>query len=167
MNTSRKRNKVNSQPKIRTQQYQPILHKINRPNTLINKLQFSLANYIKSNKTKITLIGTKRFTDKTGEYYLKNVLVEKKNANKVSKKLSLREPMNLVECINRCKGIQLLITKADKVITKLPENSLTPIPNINKQKIKNKFENKELANAERTAVYIRRLEYLFKNGGGS
>ena len=67
--------------------------------------------------------------------------------------------MNLVECINRCKGIQLLITKADKVITKLPENSLTPIPNINKQKIKNKFENKELANAERTAVYIRRLEY--------
>ena len=159
MNTSRKRNKVNSQPKIRTEQYQPILHKINRPNTLINKLQFSLANFIKSNKTKITLTGTKRFTDKTGEYYLKNVLVEKKNANKVSKKLSLREPMNLVECINRCKGIQLLITKADKVITKLPENSLTPIPNINKQKIKNKFENKELANAERTAVYIRRLEY--------
>ena len=126
---------------------------------MINKLQFSLANYIKSNKTKITLTGTKRFTDKTGEYYLKNVLVEKKNANKVSKKLSLREPMNLVECINRCKGIQLLITKADKVVTKLPENSLTPIPNINKQKIKNRFENKELSNAERTAVYIRRLEY--------
>ena len=68
---------------------------------MINKLQFSLANYIKSNKTKITLTGTKRFTDKTGEYYLKNVLVEKKNANKVSKKLSLREPMNLVESINR------------------------------------------------------------------
>ena len=122
-------------------------------------MQLSLANYIKSNKTKIILSGTKRFTDKSGEYYLKNVLIEKKNQNKIFKKLSLTQPTNIIECIKKLKGIQSLAAKADKIITKLPENSLTPIPTMSKKKIKNRFENKELSNAERTAVYIRRLEY--------
>ena len=122
-------------------------------------MQLSLANYIKSNKTKIILSGTKRFTDKSGEYYLKNVLIEKKNQNKIFKKLSLTQPTNIIECIKKLKGIQSLAAKADKIITKLPENSLTPIPTMSKKKIKNRFENKELSNAERTAVFIRRVEY--------
>lgn len=122
-------------------------------------MQLSLVNYIKSNKTKIILSGTKRFTDKSGEYYLKNVLIEKKNQNKIFKKLSLTQPTNIIECIKKLKGIQSLAAKADKIITKLPENSLTPIPTMSKKKIKNRFENKELSNAERTAVFIRRVEY--------
>ena len=39
---------------------------------LLNKSQLKLASYIKANKD-VTLQGTKRFTDKSGEYYLKNI----------------------------------------------------------------------------------------------
>ena len=46
-----------SKPKVINDQ--PLFHKSNRPTTLINKMQLSLANYIKSNKTKIILSGTK------------------------------------------------------------------------------------------------------------
>ena len=46
-------------------------------NGLLSKSQLKLASYIEQNKD-VTLAGTKRFTDKTGEYYLKNVQLQKK-----------------------------------------------------------------------------------------
>ena len=118
-----------------------------------------LASFIDKHKS-ITLSGTKRFTDKSGEYYLKNVILENKNnKKKLCRELSLSEPQNLNDCINKCKDINCIFEQACKIITKLPENSLTPIP-INKQNIiKNNFDKKELNNAERTAVFIRRYEY--------
>ena len=122
-------------------------------------MHLSLANYIKNNKTAITLSGTRRFTDKTGEYYLKNVLIEKQTDQKFSKQLSLTNPTSITECMEKCNGINPLKKGADKIITKLPEFALTPIPMVEKEKIRNKHDNKERANAERTAVHIRRMEY--------
>ena len=44
--------------------------------------------------------------------------------------------------------------------TKLPENSLTPIPlNLKKNILKNNYENKAFSNAQKIAVFIRRFEY--------
>ena len=96
---------------------------------LLNKSQLKLASYIEQNKD-ITLTGTKRFTDKTGEYYLKNVQLQKKQDNQpLSKKLSLTHPQNLDNCFSKLNGnINKIKRNATKIITILPENSLTPIP---------------------------------------
>jgi hypothetical protein len=116
-----------------------------------------LASFLEKHKS-ITLSGTKRFSEKSGEYYLKNVILEKKNneKKKLCKKLSLTKPQNLNDCINKCKGIKPIEKRASKIITKLPENSLTPIPINKKNNIKNCFDKKELNDAERIAVFIRR-----------
>ena len=127
-----------------------------------------LASFLEKHKS-ITLSGTKRFSEKSGEYYLKNVILEKKNneKKKLCKKLSLTKPQNLNDCINKCKGIKPIEKRASKIITKLPENSLTPIPINKKNNIKNCFDKKELNDAERIAVFIRRYEYStsIKNDG--
>ena len=47
-------------------------HMKTRNGNLMNKLQKSLNNFIKHHKTTITLSGSKRFSDKSGIYYLKN-----------------------------------------------------------------------------------------------
>ena len=91
-----------------------------RNTVLIKKLEKSLNTFIRNNKSSVTLSGTKRFSDKTGIYYLKN-----------------------------------------KKAKPLVQNYLTPIPTMNKKKIKNHFEKSTLHKAERTAVCIRRLEYSF------
>ena len=44
----------------------------------------------------------------------------------------------------------------------LNENKLTPIPFINKRKLKNNLEKKELKNFQRNVVFMRRLEYTNK-----
>ena len=44
----------------------------------------------------------------------------------------------------------------------LNENKLTPIPYINKRKLKNNLEKKELKNFQRNVVFMRRLEYTNK-----
>lgn len=89
-----------------------------RNDNLKSKLQKSLNIFIKNHQTTITLSGSKRFSDKSGVYYLKN---------KSSKE-----------------GI---------------DNSLTPIPMINNKKINSHYEKNSLSKAERTAVYLRRMEY--------
>ena len=88
-----------------------------RNGNLMNKLQKSLNNFIKHHKTTITLSGSKRFSDKSGIYYLKN-------SN------------------HKCN---------------LNDNYLTPIPSI--KKINSHYEKNSLNKAERTAVYLRRMEY--------
>ena len=133
-------------------------------NGLINKSQLKLASYIEQNKD-ITLTGTKRFTDKSGEYYLKNVQLQKKQgkAGPLTKKLSLTKPQNLDNCFNKLNGnINKIRRNATKIITILPENSLTPIPVKEQNSIKGMaqaFNKKQYKNAERVAVFIRRMEY--------
>ena len=126
---------------------------------LLNKSQLKLASYIKANKD-VTLQGTKRFTDKSGEYYLKNIqLQNSKQFPNSKKKNSLNNPQNLENCLNNIGKIK---KRANKIVTLLPENSLTPIPKkegINKLGMANGYGKKELNDAQRTAVFIRRLEY--------
>lgn len=131
---------------------------------MINKFQLSLATYIHDHKSEIKLKGTKRFSEKTGEYYLQNVLLKKipekgDQTNEMSFIHPLREASSLVNFMQKPNKIKSLKKKASEILTKLPDDSLTPIPTINKKEIKNKYEGKELSNAERTAVHIRRLEY--------
>ena len=130
---------------------------------LLNKSQLKLASYIEQNKD-ITLTGTKRFTDKTGEYYLKNVQLQKKQDNQpLSKKLSLTHPQNLDNCFNKLNGnINKIKRNATKIITILPENSLTPIPVKEPNSVRGiakSFDKRQYQNAERVAVFIRRMEY--------
>ena len=133
-------------------------------NSLLNKSQLKLASYIEQNKD-ITLTGTKRFTDKSGEYYLKNVQLQKKQDKKgpLSKKLSLTHPQNLDNCFSKLNGnINKIRRNATKIITILPENSLTPIPVKEQNSVRGMaqiFNKRQYENAERVAVFIRRMEY--------
>ena len=130
-----------------------------RASGLLNKSQLKLASYIKQNKN-VTLQGTKRFSDKSGEYYLKNIQMQNRLKDpRSSKKLSLNKPQNLENCLN--KDINKIKRKASKIVTLLPENALTPIPkkDVKDTGIANHLDKKELKDAQRTAVFIRRLEY--------
>ena len=91
---------------------------------LLNKSQLKLASYIKQNKN-VTLEGTKRFMDKSGEYYLKNIQLQ--NKRKDNNRKSLNKPQNLENCLNNG-NIGKIKKKASKIVTLLPENALTPIP---------------------------------------
>ena len=130
---------------------------------LLNKSQLKLASYIKANKD-VTLQGTKRFTDKSGEYYLKNVQLQNRRQDPNSTvKGTLNNPQNLENCLNRdVNFFNNIRRRASKIVTLLPENSLTPIPKkegIHRAGIANKYGKRELDDAQRTAVFIRRLEY--------
>ena len=100
--------------------------------------------------------------DKSGEYYLKNIQLQNRKTNPNSKKVnSLNNPQNLENCLNNG-NIGKIKKRASKILTILPENSLTPIPKkegINKLGMANGYGKKELKDAQRTAVFIRRLEY--------
>ena len=128
---------------------------------LLNKSQLKLASYIKAHND-VTLHGTKRFTDKSGEYYLKNVQMQNSKQDPTSnKKNSLNTPQNIENCLNSI-NFGKIKRRASKIVTLLPENSLTPIPKkdgINRLAMANGYGKKELKNAERTAVFIRRMEY--------
>ena len=128
---------------------------------LLNKSQLKLASYIKAHND-VTLHGTKRFTDKSGEYYLKNVQMQNSKQDPTSnKKNSLNTPQNIENCLNSM-NFGKIKRRASKIVTLLPENSLTPIPRkdgINRLAMANGYGKKELKNAERTAVFIRRMEY--------
>ena len=75
--------------------------------------------------------------------------------------------------LNKSNDIKLLINNKvnekislnDYIINSynnLNENKLTPIPYINKRKLKNNLERKELKNFQRNVVFMRRLEYTNK-----
>jgi len=107
----------------------------------------------------VTLEGTKRFMDKSGEYYLKNIQLQ--NKRKDNKRKSLNKPLNLENCLNK-KDINKIKRKASKIVTLLPENSLTPIPKkkgVKEDNVANIYDKKELDEAQRTARFIRRMEY--------
>ena len=78
-----------------------------------------------------------------------------------NKKNSLNTPQNIENCLNSM-NFGKIKRRASKIVTLLPENSLTPIPRkdgINRLAMANGYGKKELKNAERTAVFIRRMEY--------
>ena len=64
-------------------------------------------------------------------------------------------------CLNR--DINRIKRKASRIVTLLPENALTPIPkkDVNTG-LANRYDKKELNDAQRTAVFIRRMEYSTK-----
>ena len=60
------------------------------------------------------------------------------------------------------RDINKIRKRASRIVTLLPENSLTPIPKkegVQKAGLANKYDKKELDDAQRTAVFIRRMEY--------
>ena len=60
-----------------------------------------LASYIEKHKN-ITLSGTKRFSDKSGEYYLKNVLLKKNTNNKI---IPLTQSQMVLNYFDKCTKI--------------------------------------------------------------
>ena len=76
-----------------------------------------------------------------------------------SKTLSLNNPQNLEDCLNS--DVNKIKRKASKIVTLLPDNALTPIPkkDLKDSGIAEKYDKKELKDAQRTAVFIRRLQY--------
>ena len=85
--------------------------------------------------------------------------MQNKQKDPYARKSSLNNPQNLENCLN--KDINRIKRKASKIVTLLPENSLTPIPNkdVKNKGLANNYDKKELNDAQRTAVFIRRMEY--------
>ena len=100
----------------------------------------------------ITLSGTKRYEDKSGEYYLQNLdRYQKNNFNQKSiTSLNFKNINNDYNC-----NKHIIKVKKKKLC-----DELIPIP-IMKQnnKIKNEFEKKNINNAMDNAKYIRRFQY--------
>ena len=73
--------------------------------------------------------------------------------------MSLNNPQNLENCLS--KDFNRIKRRVNKIVTLLPENALTPIPkkDIKDGGLASKKNNKDLKEAERTAVFIRRMEY--------
>ena len=75
----------------------------------------------------------------------------------------MRTPQNLDFIFHKLKGnLNKIKKKATKIITVLPDNSLTPIPVKEHDEVRGVaaiFNKKQYQNAERTAVFIRRMEY--------
>ena len=101
----------------------------------------------------ITMSGTKRFEDKSGEYYLKNAIkYQRNNLNYLNQKSLTKPSLNNNKNSNNNKLI-----KVNK--NKLYEE-LVPIPKIKqKNKLKCDYDKKNLNNAINNAKYIRRIQY--------
>ena len=85
-----------------------------------------MASYIKQNKD-VTWQGTKRFTDKSGEYYLKNVQLQNSQRDPHShKRMSLNNPQNLENCLTD-NNIELGIK--DRELDKKYESYLNSLKN--------------------------------------
>ena len=102
----------------------------------------------------ITLSGTKRYEDKSGEYYLQNLdRYQKNNLNFTQKSIT---SLNFKNINNDCNYNKHII----KVKKKRLCDELIPIPIIKQNnKIKNEFEKKNINNAMDNAKYIRRFQY--------
>jgi hypothetical protein len=107
-------------------------------------------SFLKEHKD-VTMSGTKRYADKSGEYYLKNsVKFRRNNINYLNQK-SLTKPY-------------LTNNNNNKHIIKVNKNKLydelVPIPKMKqKNKLKCDYDKKNLKNAENNAKYIRRYQY--------
>lgn len=152
---------------------------VDRKISLYSKLQTSLQKYMSNHSKELTLQGNKRFLGKSGEYYLqsKNAgMIVNLESNQIEMKenfedsssfsnMKKRAPYGAPSKTNKVKLLNLKkIDSCEKVVTFtrkniVRNNNLTPIPLIQKKKIKNLNEKFECTKAERTAVQLRRIEY--------
>ena len=149
------------------------------------KLSNKFDNMLKFNKQDVVLTGSKRFTGKKGDHYLnqkkknksliKNILKENEEYNISILRSNSNNKLNAVSNIHE--DDNKLNTKKDEVDNEYKKNNnkinynyklknieLTPIPSSSVSNYK--VDKKSLINikqAERTAVYIRRMEYSCKN----
>ena len=109
----------------------------------------------------VTMSGTKRYEDKSGEYYLQNLDKYQKNSLNFNQRsitsLNLNSNnKNYIKYTNTNYNSNKHIIKVKK---KKLYNELIPIPIKHKNKLKNDFEKKNLYNAMGNAKYIRRYQY--------
>ncbi len=116
----------------------------------MKKCQNKLNSFIKNHKN-ITFSGNKRYIQKSGEYYLKNIKSDRNNINEIKQ---------INRYHNKIKNNNIQNKKCQKMNKNNILSNLTPIPITKKNfKVENKFEKDELNKAKRTAVLIRRYEY--------
>ena len=106
-------------------------------------------SFLKENKD-VTMVGTKRYDDKSGEYYLLNSeKLHKKNSNFLFQKYNTKP--NLTNNNNK---------NLIRVNKKKTYDELVPLPKVKqKNKIKCEYDEKNLNNAINNAKYIRRYQY--------
>ena len=109
-------------------------------------------SFLKQNKD-VTMSGTKRYEDKSGQYYLHNSVKFQRNQLNLLNKKSITKPTLSNYQNNNDKNII-------RVNKKKLYDELVPIPKI-KQKniIKCEYDKKNLNNAMNNAKYIRRYQY--------
>ncbi len=122
---------------------------MNSSNNLIQKCQMRYNSFLKENKD-VTMVGTKRYDDKSGEYYLLNSeKLHKKNSNFLFQKYNTKP--NLINNNNK---------NLIRVNKKKTYDELVPLPKVKqKNKIKCEYDEKNLNNAINNAKYIRRYQY--------
>lgn len=127
-------------------------------NNLLKKCQIRYNSFIKEHRD-VTMSGTKRFEDKSGEYYLQNMNKFNKNNLNINQKsvtsLKLNNFNNNNDNINYNSNKHMIKVKRKKIL-----DELIPIPTLKqKNKLKNDFEKKTLYNAMGNAKYLRRYQY--------
>ena len=126
-------------------------------NNLLKKCQIRYNSFIKEHRD-VTMSGTKRFEDKSGEYYLQNMNKFNKNNLNLNQKsvTSLKlNNYNNNDNINYNSNKHMIKVKRKKI-----HDELIPIPTLKqKNKLKNDFEKKTLYNAMGNAKYLRRYQY--------
>ena len=109
-------------------------------------------SFLKANKY-ITMSGTKRYEDKSGQYYLHNSVKYQRNKLNLLNKKSITKPSLTNYQNNNNKNII-------KVHRKKLYDELVPLPKIKqKNKLKSEYDKKNLNNAMNNAKYIRRYQY--------
>ena len=115
-------------------------------------------SFIKEHRD-ITMSGTKRYEDKSGEYYLQNLEKFQKNLNSNKKSITSlnlnNNTNNVKDNINYHSNKYIIKVKKKKIC-----DELIPLPHMKqKNKIKNDYEKKNLYNAMDNAKYLRRYQY--------
>ena len=132
--------------------------KKNYSSNLLKKCQMKYNSYIKEHRD-ITMSGTKRYENKSGEYYLQNLdKFQKNNLNQksiTSLNLNNNNYESNYNSTNYKSNKNIIKVKKKKLI-----DELIPIPTVKQNnKIKNDIEKKNLNNAMDNAKYIRRFQY--------
>ena len=134
----------------------------NYSNNILKKCQIKYNSFIKEHRD-ITLSGTKRYEDKSGEYYLQNLEKFQKNLNPNQKSIT---SLNLNSNNNNANDSLFSNTNyhSNKYIIKVRKkklcDELIPLPHMkHNDKIKNDIEKKNLYNAMDNAKYLRRYQY--------
>ena len=110
-------------------------------------------SFLKENKD-VTMSGTKRYQDKSGQYYLHNSVKFQRNKLNLLNKKSITKPSLTNYQNNNTKNV-IKVNRKKKLY-----DELVPLPKIKqKNKLKSEYEKKNLNNAMNNAKYIRRYQY--------